>query len=212
MRIGFIGAGNIAKVFGKHLVIAGNEIVISNSRGPETLAELVAELGPSAKAGTKDQAVECEVVILATNWTQAQKALEGVKWHGQILIDAVNAHEGSPPDISSAGVAKSIAALNGRISSQMIAEWAPGARLVKAISNIPMAWITDFSDQKPKTIMFVSGDDQSAKRVVISIMRSVGFEPIDLGSLVIGGTLYQVGGPLSGLDLRLVQRMRPPTY
>jgi predicted dinucleotide-binding enzyme len=211
MRIGFIGAGNIAKVFGKHLVIAGHKVVISNSRGPETLTELVAALGANAKAGTKDEAIECEVVILATHWTQAQRALEGVKWSGQILIDAVNAHEGAPPDISPAGVAKSIAALNGRVSSQMIAEWAPGARLVKAISNMPMAWISDFTEGKAKTIIFVSGDDKPAKGVVISIIRSVGFEPIDLGSLAIGGTVCQVGGPLSGLDLRLIQRMRPAT-
>jgi predicted dinucleotide-binding enzyme len=212
MRIGFIGAGNIAKVFGKHLLLAGHDLVISNSRGPETLTEFVKELGPNAKAGTKDEAVDCDIIILATHWTQAKVALENVSWHGKILVDAVNAHDASPPETSSDGVAKSIAALNGKISSLMIAEWASGARLVKAISNMPMAWISDFSDQKPKTVMFVAGDDQVAKGLVISLMRDIGFEPVDLGSLAVGGAVFQVGGPLSGLDLRLIRRTRPPTY
>ena len=53
MRIGFIGAGNVTKTFGRHLMNAGHEIIVSNLRGPETLAGLVAELGPGATAGTK---------------------------------------------------------------------------------------------------------------------------------------------------------------
>jgi predicted dinucleotide-binding enzyme len=68
MRVGFIGAGTLTKTFGRHLINAGHQIVVSNSRGPETLAGLVAELGPGAAAGTKKQAAESDVVILATNW------------------------------------------------------------------------------------------------------------------------------------------------
>jgi hypothetical protein len=60
--------------------------------------------------------------------------------------------------------------------------------------------------------MFVAGDDQVAKGLVISLMRDIGFEPVDLGSLAVGGAVFQVRGPLSGLDLRLIRRTRPPTY
>ena len=112
------------------------------------------------------------------------------------------------PDVSLDGVRRSIAALRGRSSSQMVAEMAPGARVVKSISNMPMAWIQDFSSQKPKTVIFTSGDDVEAKRVVMELIDSIGFVAIDLGSLAIGGAMHQVGGPLSGVDLHFVRRLR----
>ena len=85
---------------------------------------------------------------------------------------------------------------------------APGARLVKSISNMPMAWIQDFPSNKPKTVIFTSGDDGEAKKTVINLIDSVGFVAIDLGSLAKGGALHQVGAPLSGLDLHFVRRLR----
>lgn len=208
MRIGFIGAGTLTKTFGRHLINAGHAIVVSNSRGPETLAELVADLGPGATAGTKKQAADCDIVILATNWVNVPAALKDIDWHGRILVDATNAHMNPKPDISREGVKRSIAALNGRTSSEMVAEMAVGARLVKSISNMPMAWIQDFSSHKPKTVIFSSGDDGEAKKIVIDLIDSIGFVAIDLGSLAEGGAMHQVGAPLSGLDLHFVRRLR----
>jgi predicted dinucleotide-binding enzyme len=208
MRIGFIGAGNVAKTFGRHLMNAGHEIIVSNSRGLETLAGLVADLGPGATAGTKAQAAESDVVILATRWVNVPEALKNIDWHGRILIDATNAHMGTNPDISLEGVKRSIAALKGRTSSEMVAELTVGARLVKSISNMPMAWIRDFSSHKPKTVIFTSGDDSEAKKTVIDLIDSIGFVAIDLGSLAKGGAMHQVGAPLSGLDLHFVRRLR----
>lgn len=75
MKIGFIGAGTVARSFGRHLITAGHTIVVSNSRGPETLTDFVADLGPDAIAGTKQQAAECEVVILATNRVKPPSSL-----------------------------------------------------------------------------------------------------------------------------------------
>jgi predicted dinucleotide-binding enzyme len=85
---------------------------------------------------------------------------------------------------------------------------AAGARLVKSISNMPMAWIQDFSSHKPKTVIFTSGDDSEAKKIVIDLIDRIGFAAIDLGSLAKGGAMHQVGAPLSGLDLHFVQRLR----
>jgi 8-hydroxy-5-deazaflavin:NADPH oxidoreductase len=76
MQIGFIAAGSLTKTFGRHLINAGHAIIVSNSRGPDTLAGLVADLGPGATAGTKMQAAECDVVILATNWVNVPEALK----------------------------------------------------------------------------------------------------------------------------------------
>jgi len=118
MKVGFIGAGNVTRTFGRHLTNAGHTIVVSNSRGPETLADFVADLGPGAIAGTREQAAECDVVILATHWVKVPEALKDTDWHGRILVDATNAHMDPVPDISLAGVTRSRAALKlkGRTS------------------------------------------------------------------------------------------------
>jgi 8-hydroxy-5-deazaflavin:NADPH oxidoreductase len=208
MKIGFLGAGTVTRTFGRHLITAGHTIVVSNSRGPATLADFVADLGPGATAGTREQAAQCDVVILATPWVKVPQALKGIDWRGRILVDATNAHMDPVADISLAGVTRSRAALKGRTSSEMVAEMAIGARLVKSISNMPMNWIQDFSPNKPRTVIFTSGDDTEAKRRVIELINSTGLVAIDLGSLAIGGAMHEVGAPLSGLDLHFVRRLR----
>src|SRR3984957_10616411 len=198
LRVGFIGAGTVTGTFGRHLITAGHTLVVSNSRGPETLVEFVADFGPNGVAGTKQPAAECDVVILATHWVSVADALMGIDWRGRILIDATNAHL-EPVNISLAGVTRSRAALKGRTSSEIVAEMAVGARLVKSISNMPMAWIQDFSPNKPRSVMFTSGDDAQAKQRVIELVNSVGLVAIDLGSLATGGAMHEAGAPLSAL-------------
>ena len=208
MKIGFIGAGTLTGTFGRHLLAAGHTVMVSNSRGPQTLADFVAGLGPGASAGTKQQAAQCEIVILATNWVNVADALQGVDWRGRVLIDATNAHQDAKPDFSAAGIAQSRAALNGRTSSEIVAEMAVGARLVKSISAMPMGWIQDFSPDKPRTVIFTSGDDLEAKQKVIELIDSTGLVAVDLGSLAGGGALHEVGAPLSGLELHFARRLR----
>ena len=209
MKVGFIGAGTVTATIGRHLINAGRTIVVSNSRGPKTLGKFVAGLGPGAIAGTKKQAAECDIVILATKWVDVPEALKGVDWRGRILVDATNAHVGSKPDPSLAGVTRSRATLKGRTSSELVAELAPGARLVKSISNMPMEWIQDFSPNKPRTVIFTSGDDAEAKQSVIELINSTGLVAIDLGLLIrTGGAMQEVGAPLSGIEFHFVQRLQ----
>ena len=103
MEVGFIGAGNVTRTIGRHLINAGHTVVASNSRGPETLGEFVSELGPGARAGTKQQSAECDMVILATHWVNVPEALAGIDWQGRILVDATNAHMDSEPDLRPGG-------------------------------------------------------------------------------------------------------------
>ena len=100
-----------------------------------------------------------------------------------------------------------VAALEGRNSSEIVAGLAPGARVVKAFSNIPMEWIQDFSGQKPRTVIFVASDHLDAKDVVVSLINDIGFAPVDTGDLA-AGKIHQVAAPPSGLDLHLIRRMR----
>src|ERR1700733_7394001 len=131
MEVGFIGAGNVTRTIGRHLINAGHTVVASNSRGPKTLSEFVADLGPSACAGTKQQSAECDMVILATRWVNVPEALTGIDWQGRILVEATNAHMDSEPDLSLAGVARSRAALRGRPPTGGVAERGVVARIVK---------------------------------------------------------------------------------
>jgi 8-hydroxy-5-deazaflavin:NADPH oxidoreductase len=117
-------------------------------------------------------------------------ALQGVDWRGRILIT------------------RSRAALKGRTSSEIVAAMAVGARLVKSMSNMPMAWIQGFSPNKPRTVIFTSGDDPEAKRLVIELVNSTGLVAIDLGSLAIGGAMHEVDAPSSGLEIHFVRRLQ----
>jgi 8-hydroxy-5-deazaflavin:NADPH oxidoreductase len=71
-----------------------------------------------------------------------------------------------------------------------------------------MAWIQDFSPDKPRSVIFTSGDDAEAKQLVIDLINSTGLLAIDLGSLAAGGAMHEVGAPLSGIELHFVRRLR----
>jgi predicted dinucleotide-binding enzyme len=136
LKVGFIDAGTVTGTFDCRL-IPGHTIVASNSGGPETPANFVADHRCGSIAGTKQQADECDAVILATRRVRVADALKGIDWRG--LIDVTNAHVDPVPDISLAGSTRSRAASLGRTSSELVAEMTVAARLVKPISDMPMA-------------------------------------------------------------------------
>jgi 8-hydroxy-5-deazaflavin:NADPH oxidoreductase len=75
MKIGFIGAGVVAQIISKHALAVGHRVLLSNTRGPDSLASLVKELGSGAEAGTPQQATEQDITVLAANWPNVQQAL-----------------------------------------------------------------------------------------------------------------------------------------
>ena len=199
MKFGFIGAGKVAQTVAKHLLPDGHQVVLSNSRGPESLASLVAELGAGATAGTVQEAAAQDIVVLATSWPGVQTALFSIPdWKGRVLVDATNRVAGFTPF--------TLGDISGRTSSEIVADLAPGAKVVKLFNSVPMAWISDFSDAKPRTVLFMSGDDVDVKRPLHDLIEDIGFTCVDLGSLAIGGRLQQLGGPLAGIRLNFVER------
>ena len=95
-----------------------------------------------------------------------------------------------------------LADLGGIGASEIVARFAPGARIVKAFNSIRMAHFNEGPTKGPgKRVIFVSGDDQESKRAVKDLIESFGFAAIDLGGLVTGGRIQQAGGSLAGLDL-----------
>lgn len=195
MKIGIIGAGGIGQAFAGQVVKAGYEVIVSNSRGPESLAEVVGQLGPRAKAGTRQEAAQADVVVLAVNWEQVRPALTDLPaWNGRILIDATN-------PVVQPGFR--LAELNGSTSSEIVASLAPGARVVKAGNTLLRAMLAaDPSVAGGRRVLFMSGEDEAAKADVSGVLEKIGFATIDLGGLAIGGRLQQFpGGPLPTLNL-----------
>jgi hypothetical protein len=89
MTIGIIGSGAIGAAFATTLARAGIEAIISNSRGPDSLQALVRELGPTIKAGRREEAASADMVFVAVNWTKLPATLSGLPgWGGRIVIDA----------------------------------------------------------------------------------------------------------------------------
>jgi len=195
MTIGIIGAGGIGQAFAAHVAKAGYEVIVSNSRGPESLAGLVNQLGPRARAGTRQEAAQADVVVVAVQWEQLRAALSDLPaWNGRILIDATNAVVQPGFDLAN---------LNGSTSSEIVASLVPSARVVKVANTLPVALLA--SDPKRvggRRVLFMSGDDAAAKADVSGILEKVGFATIDLGGLASGGRLQQFpGGPLPTLNL-----------
>jgi predicted dinucleotide-binding enzyme len=195
MTIGIIGSGAIGTAFARTLSRAGIEAIISNSRGPDSLTELVRELGSSIKAGTREEAARADIVLIAVNWTKLPAALAGLPaWDGRIVIDANNPIEAplfKPVD------------LQGRVSSEIVADLVPGARVVKAFNHLRAEVLAgDPRENGGRRVLFYSGNDSAAKAEVAELIDRIGFVGIDLGSLAVGGKLAQFpGGPLPNQNL-----------
>lgn len=195
LSVGIIGAGAIGSAFARALASKGINAVIANSRGPASLAGLVAELGPSIKAGTREEAAAQDIVLVAVNWSRLKEALAGLPdFGGRIVIDANNPVE--------APLFKP-AELHGRLSSEIFASLVPGARVVKAFNHLQAHLVSlDPQAEGGRRIQFYSGDDDEAKATVRSLIGHLGFFGIDLGPLSIGARLAQFpGGPLPALNL-----------
>src|SRR3954452_9378991 len=89
--VGIIGAGNLGQALARTVLRAGRPVVMANSRGPDSLSSVVADLGPGASAGTVADAAACSIVALAVPWASLKKAVDGLTWAGEIVIDATNA-------------------------------------------------------------------------------------------------------------------------
>jgi 8-hydroxy-5-deazaflavin:NADPH oxidoreductase len=185
--VGVIGAGRIGQALARTAQRAGRKVVIANSRGPETLAPVVAALGTGVSAGTVRDAAAAGIVAIAVPWTNVTAAVAGLQWDGQTVIDTTNAFN---------------ADLAGRTSSEIVADLVPGARLVKAANTLAAKVLgADPHDRGGRRVIFISGDDAPAKATVVELFDAAGFFAIDLGDLVTGGRMQQVGGPLPGLNL-----------
>ncbi|MGV9803700.1 NADPH-dependent F420 reductase [Mycobacterium sp. NPDC003449] len=188
MKIGFIGAGMIGRAVGTQLAKAGHDVLVSNSRGPESLQATFEPLGVAV--GTVDDAAARGVVFLAVAWRDIPAALEKVDLSGKILVDTNN-------PIIMPGFTR--ADTGGKTSSAVIAELAPGAHVVKAFNHM----LSTSYDEGPLVggapkVLFHSSDHDDAHTLAKTLIEDLGYVPVNLGALVTGGALHESPGALAG--------------
>jgi len=198
MSIGIIGAGAIGQALARRFVAAGEQVVISNSRGPRSLRGLASSMGPGLKPATVGEAADEEIVVLAVPWRRLREAVAAADvpdWQERIVIDTTNPP--GPPDFEAAD------ALGGRASSEVVSDLVPGARLVKVFNTFTPAVLgADPRTPAGRRVIFLSGNHAGANERIARLAGRVGWAAVCLGRLSEGGRLQQFpGGPLSALHL-----------
>ncbi len=190
-KIGIIGAGHIGSTAARLFLKAGHEVALSNSRGPDSLRELIAELGPEAHAMTTEEAARFgDMLLLAAPWRTREALPPPDAVAGKVVIDAMNPYA---PD-------GGIYDLGGSTSSEEVRKHLPGARLVKAFNTVYYRNLADNGDPSlpldRRDVIFLAGDDPQAKMKVAQLIEEIGFAPVDTGSLREGGRKQQPGSPI----------------
>ena len=182
MKIGLIGAGNIGSTLAKLAVDHGHEVVLSNSRGPETLADLVAQLGPHASAATTAGAAAAGDIVVVTIPLGKYRQVPAAELAGKTVIDTNNYYPERDGQIAELDDGSAT-------TSELLAAHLPGARTVKAFNNI---YFKDLASQgEPagtpgRRALPIAGDDATAKGTVTELVEQFGFDVVDVGSLSAG--------------------------
>jgi predicted dinucleotide-binding enzyme len=180
--IGFIGSGHIGGTVAGLAIAAGHDVVLSNSRGPDTLVDLVTELGPHASAaGTEDAAKQGEFVVVSIP-LRAYQDVPVEPMAGKIVIDTNNYYwqrDGHLPEIDD----------ESTTSAELLQRHLPTSRVVKAFNHIQYLQLA--ADGQPagsdnRRALVIAGDDAEAKQVVTDLLDSFGYDVVDAGPLAEG--------------------------
>jgi 8-hydroxy-5-deazaflavin:NADPH oxidoreductase len=191
--IGLIGSGNIGSTVARLAVDAGHDVVLSNSRGPETLTDLVAELGPHARAATAADAAAAGDIVVVTIPLKAYREVPVEPLRGKVVIDTNNYYPERDGRIAELDDASAT-------SSELLQAHLPDSHVVKAFNNIYFGHLGSL--QRPagspeRSALAIAGDDEEAKRTVTQFLDSIGYDAYDAGPLA-EGWRYQPDTPAYG--------------
>jgi 8-hydroxy-5-deazaflavin:NADPH oxidoreductase len=177
--IGFIGSGNIGGTVARLSVAAGHQVVLSNSRGPGTLAGLVDELGLLARAGTAQDAAAAGQIVVVSVPFKAYDSLPAGPLASKLVLDTCNYYPQRDGNI---------AALDDGIetSSELLQHQLAGALVVKAFNNIFFKHLQSLSrpaGAADRSYLPIAGDDADAKAEAARFIDSIGYGVVDTGNL-----------------------------
>jgi 8-hydroxy-5-deazaflavin:NADPH oxidoreductase len=188
--IGFIGSGHIGSTLARLAIDAGYDVVLSNSRGPDTLGGLVTELGPKARAATAGDAAAAGDIVVVTIPLRAVAAVPVEPLAGKVVIDTNNYYpqrDGAFPELDA----------ETTTSSELLQQHLPASRVVKAFNQIYYAQLA--SQGQPagtpgRRALAIAGDDADARKTVGALIDEFGFDVVDVGPLA-EGWRYQPDTP-----------------
>jgi len=191
--IGLIGSGHIGSTVARLAVDAGHDVVLSNSRGPETLTDLVAELGPRARAATAAEAAAAGDIVVVTIPLKAYRQVPVEALRGTVVIDTNNYYPQRDGHIAELDDASTT-------SSELLQAHLPESRVVKAFNNIYFGHLSSL--QRPaghpeRSVLAIAGNDEAAKQKVTDFLDSLGYDAVDAGPLA-EGWRYQPDTPAYG--------------
>ncbi|CAN5741125.1 NAD(P)-binding domain-containing protein [soil metagenome] len=180
--IGLIGSGRIGSQVARLAIAAGHDVVLSNSRGPATLAELAAELGPKARAGTVEEAAKAADIAVVTIPLKSIGTVPVAPLAGKIVIDTNNYYpqrDGVIPELEN----------ESTTTAELLQRHLPESRVVKAFNHIYAAELTTHGSPrgtKNRRALVIAGDDAAAKKSVTDLLDAFGFDTVDAGPLAEG--------------------------
>jgi 8-hydroxy-5-deazaflavin:NADPH oxidoreductase len=177
--VGFIGSGHIGSTVARLGVAAGHQVVLSNSRGPETLAGLAADLGPLSRAGTGEEAAAAGDIVVVAIPLKAFDSLPADMLAGNVVIDTCNYYPQRDGQL---------AELDSKVatSSELVQRHLPGSRVVKAFNNIyykHLRWLARPAGAADRSYLPIAGDDAAAKAAVALFLDTIGYGAVDAGAL-----------------------------
>jgi 8-hydroxy-5-deazaflavin:NADPH oxidoreductase len=177
--IGLIGAGHIGSQLARLAVKNGYDVVISNSRGPETLADLVHELGPHARAATPPEAAQAGDIVVVTIPLKNLRDVPAAPLAGKVVIDTLNYYPQRDGHIADLDNEKTT-------TSELVQRHLPQSRVVKAFNHIYAADLTTHGQpagSANRRALAIAGNDAAARSEVESLLDQFGFDTVDMGPL-----------------------------
>jgi predicted dinucleotide-binding enzyme len=193
--IGLIGSGNIGGNVARLAISAGYDVVLSNSRGPETLVDLVSELGDRARAATPAEAAEAGDIVVVTVPLKAYRETPVEPLRGKVVIDTDNYYPERDGHIAELDD-------ESTTTSELLQAHLPESKVVKAFNNIPFPFLLDLArphGDSERSVLAIAGDDADAKQVVAGFLDDVGFDALDVGPLSEGWRYQRDTAAYAGL-------------
>ena len=206
--IGLIGSGHIGSTLARLATAAGHDVVLSNSRGPETLSDLVAELGEHARAATPQEAAEAGDVVVVTIPLKAIDTVPVEPLRGKVVIDTNNYYPERDGQIAELDD-------ESTTTAEMLQAHLPDSRVVKGFNNIAFSILGLAgrpAGDPERSVLALAGDDVEAKAVVAKLYDDLGYDAYDVGPLAEGWRFQRDLPAYAGLYSADAPDVWPPTH